>query len=137
MQTRIFGFLALTFLRRRRKLKTCMHRMIASYCQFLNVNDGLYFSLKSLFRGVHLDLDDDAYVYEVNTKDSLPYYRLHEVYKVNDEGDPIIRQIGRWSRGGSSDSSLYFMKEEKNSRRRDLRVSTFINVITTNKEKGL
>ena len=82
-------------------------------------------------------MDDDAYVYEVNTKDSLPYYRLHEVYKVNDEGDPIIRQIGRWSRGGSSDSSLYFMKEDKNSRRRDLRVSTFINVITTNKEKDL
>ena len=70
-------------------------------------------------------MDDDAYIYEVNTKVSLSYYRLHEVYKIYDEGDPIIRHIGSWSRVGRSDSSLDFIKEDKNSRRRDLRVSIY------------
>ena len=81
--------------------------------------------MESLFEGVHLDLDDDAYIYEVNTKYSPSYYRLHEVYKINAKGFPIIRPVGSWSTGRRSDSSLDFTKEDKNSRRRDLRVSIY------------
>ena len=70
----------------------------------------MFFSLESLFGEVDLDLDDDVFIYEVNTKCSQSCYRLHEVYKIN-EGDPIISHIGSWSRGDRSD----FMKEDKNS----------------------
>ena len=90
----------------------------------------MFFSLESLFREVHLDLDDDVFIYEVNTNKSLTYCQLHEVYKIRDEGDPIIRHIGNWSKGGGSDSSLNLLREDKNSRRKDLRVSVFNIVIT-------
>ena len=93
--------------------------------------------MESLFQGVHLDLDDDVFLYEVNTNDSLSYCQLHEVYKIRDEGDPIVRHIGNWSRGGRSDSSLNLMKEDKNFRRMDLRVSVFNSVITNMSEKRL
>ena len=82
-------------------------------------------------------MDDDVFIYEVNTKDSLSYCQLHEVYKISDEGDPIIRHIGNWSRGGLSDSSLNLTKEDKNSRRKDLRVSVSNIVITKLSEKRL
>ena len=84
-----------------------------------------FFSLESFFRGVHLDLDDDVFIYEVNTKDALSYYQLHEAYRIHNESDPIIRHIGSWSRGKSGIASFNFTKEDKNSRRRDLRVSIY------------
>ena len=83
----------------------------------------IIFSLESLFRGVHLDLDDDVVIYEVNTKESPSYYRLHEVYKIKKGGDPIIRHVGSWAKAGRSYSSFDFTKEDKNWRRKDLRVS--------------
>ena len=82
-------------------------------------------------------MDDDVFIYEVISKDALPYYQLHEVYKIRDEGDPIVRHIGNWPRGGRSDSSLNLMKEDKNFRRMDLRVSVFNSVITNMSEKRL
>ena len=86
----------------------------------------IFFSLQSLFREIYLDLDDDFFIYEVNTKnDSLFYCQLHEVYKISDEGDPIIRPVGNWSGGEGSDSSLNLMKEDKNFRRKDLSVSIY------------
>ena len=68
-------------------------------------------------------MDDDVFIYEVNTNDSLSYCQLHEVYKIIDQGDPIIRRIGNWSRIGESDSSFNLVREDKNFRRKDLRVS--------------
>ena len=86
----------------------------------------LFFSLQSLFREVYLDLDDDVFIYEVNTKkDSLSYCQLSEVYKISDEGDPVIRYIGNWPGGEGSDSSLNLTKEDKNFRRKDLGVSIY------------
>ena len=86
----------------------------------------IFFSFLSLFRGVHLDLDDDVFIYEVNTKkDALSSCQLHEVYKISDKGDPIIRPVGNWSGGEGSDSSLNLMKEDKNFRRKDLSVSIY------------
>ena len=79
--------------------------------------------MEDLLHGLHLDLDDDFYVYQVDTEKPMTSYELYEGYKIHDGGDTIIRRIGSWSGG---DPSLDFMKEEdKNSRRRDLRVSIY------------
>ena len=84
-----------------------------------------FFSLKFLFEGVHLDLDDEVFIYEVNTKDYVSSYQLHEVYKITNQGDPMIRHLGSWSREGKSGTFFDFMKDDKNSRRKDLRVSIY------------
>ena len=80
-------------------------------------------------------MDDDIFIYEVNRKDSLSYYQLYEVYKIKDDGVPIIRPIGNWSCVGLGDSSLNLMKEDKNSRRKDLRVSVF-NIVKMQMSEG-
>ena len=80
-----------------------------------------YSRLEHLFHGVHLDLDDDVYIYQVNSYGSKPYYQLYEVYKISDESVPVVVQVGNWSKG-DNDSSLKLVKEDKIKRRNDLRV---------------
>ena len=70
-------------------------------------------------------MDDDVFIYEVNTKDCVSCYQLHEVYKITDQGDPIIRHLGSWSRERKSETFFDFMKDDKNARRKDLRVSIY------------
>ena len=80
------------------------------------------FRLESLFQRVPLDLDDEVYVYKVNTADPMSHYELYEVYKISDQSAPIVREIGSWSlRNGNGANKI--VMEDKNYRRNDLRVS--------------
>ena len=67
-----------------------------------------------------MDLDDEVYIYMLDTKAPMTNYSLHEVYKIHDEGPPIINHLGSWS---FDTYSLSFEDWDKNSRRHDLRVS--------------
>ena len=79
-----------------------------------------YFRLHELFQSVNMDLDDEVYTYLLDTKAPMKNYSLYEVYKIHDEGAPIINQLGGWSH----DSYLLdFDDMNKNLRRHDLRVS--------------
>ena len=72
-----------------------------------------------MFHGVRLDLDDEVYIYEIDLKGPMAHYQLYEAYKIIDLSAPIINHIGSWS--GSL--SLNLVKDDKNDRRANLRVS--------------
>ena len=74
-------------------------------------------SLVNLFQGVPLHLNSEVYVYNVET---MVQYRIYEVYKIIDQGDAVIKQVASWS---MESNYLNFVKEDKYSRRRNLRVS--------------
>ena len=67
-----------------------------------------------------MDLDDEVYIYQLDKKHPMKNYSLFEVYKIHDEGAPIINHLGTWS---NDIYSLDFEDMNKNSRRHDLRVS--------------
>ena len=73
------------------------------------------------FRGVHLDLDDDMYIYQMDTTGKSRKYQLYEVYKIYDEGPPQLNKVGTWS---IETGTLDFTDDDKNIRRRDLKVIT-------------
>ena len=75
--------------------------------------------LETLFKGVPLDLDDEVYIYEIEAINNMSY-QLYEVYKIINQGYPIIKKIGSWSNDAKS---LKFVKEVKNARRGDLGVN--------------
>ena len=72
-----------------------------------------------MFDGVHLDLDDEVYIYEINKEEPSTYYNLYEVYKITDQSATVVNPVGRWS----SSMSLNLVKEHKNDRRANLKVS--------------
>ena len=74
-------------------------------------------SLVNLFQGVPLHLNSEVYVYNVET---MVQYQIYEVYKIIDQGDAVIKQVASWSK---ESNYLNFVKEDKHSRRRNLRVS--------------
>ena len=78
------------------------------------------FRLHDLFQDVSLDLDDEVYIYLMNTKTQMKSYRLYEVYKIHHDSHPVTNYLGNWS---LCNCSLNFVDMNKNSRRRDLRVS--------------
>ena len=67
-----------------------------------------------------MDLDDEVYIYLLDTKAPRKNYSLYEVYKIHDQGAPVINQLGSWSPHTYS-MNIYDM--DRNSRRHDLRVS--------------
>ena len=70
-----------------------------------------------------MNLDADVYIYKVETVWSSEYYQLYEAYQISGQGAPTIRIVGNWSRDSDS---LYFVKEDKYSRRGNLEVSMYI-----------
>ena len=77
------------------------------------------FRLKELFQDVNLDLDDEVYIYQLDTEGPVQNYSLYEVYKIQDRGAPIINHIGSWF------FDTYFLDIENMdiiSRRHDLKV---------------
>ena len=85
-----------------------------------------YFRIHELFQGVKLDLDDEVYMYLLDTKPPMKNYSLYEVYKVYNEGPPVVNHLGTWS---PDTYSLNFEDIDKNSRRSDLGVSTKFFII--------
>ena len=71
------------------------------------------------FRGVHLDLDDEMYIYQMDTTGKSGQYQLYEVYKIHDEGAPQVNEVGKWT---GETKALDFTDVDKNIRRRDLKV---------------
>ena len=89
-----------------------------------------YFRLNELFQSVNLDLDDEVYIYMLDTKAPVKNYNLYEVYKIHDEGAPVINHLGYWAH----DSYLLDLdKMNKNLRRDDLSVS----MLNDNYTKGI
>ena len=74
-------------------------------------------SLVNLFQGVPLHLNSEVYVYNVET---MVQYQIYEVYKIIEQGEAVIKQVGSWSK---ESNYFNFVKEDKHSRRRNLRVS--------------
>ena len=66
-----------------------------------------------------MDLDDEVYLYQVVVED----YKLYEAYKISDAGNPIIKQVGYWTKDSNS---LNYTEQVKNSRRADLKASVSI-----------
>ena len=73
-----------------------------------------------------MDLDDEVYIYLLNTKAPLKNYNLYEVYKIHDEGAPVMNHLGSWS---FDTYSLSFEDLDKSSRRHDLRVSITLSLL--------
>ena len=67
-----------------------------------------------------MDLDDEVYIYVLDTKAPMKNYILYEVYKIHDVGAPVVNHLGNWSH---YTYSLNLEDMNKNSRRNDLRVS--------------
>ena len=78
------------------------------------------FRLEDIFDAVNLDLDDEVYIYLVDTKAPMEEYRLYEVYKVHEKGPAIINELGYWS---PDTDSLELSDLDQNERRSDMRVS--------------
>ena len=76
-----------------------------------------------------MDLDDEIYIYLMDTKAAKKDYSIYEVYKIYDEGGPILNYLGSWS---LDSNYLEIDNMDKNSRRHDLRVSNPFGVIITN-----
>ena len=82
------------------------------------IND---FRLVKIFDAVKLDLDDEVYIYLVDTKAPMvENYKLYEVYKVHEKGPAILNELGYWSQ---DTNSLELSGLDQNARRSDLRVS--------------
>ena len=97
-----------------------MYRWVNMIALYLVSQGNHYFRIHDLFQDVSLDLDDEVYIYIMNTKTQMKSYRLYEVYKIRHDSHPVTNYIGNWS---LCDGSLNFVEMNKNSRRRDLRVS--------------
>ena len=69
-----------------------------------------------------MDLDDEVYIYLLDNKAPMKNHNLYEVYKIYNEGPPVINHLGVWS---PDTYLLNFEDIDKNSRRRDLKVSIF------------
>ena len=76
-----------------------------------------------------MDLDDEIYIYLMDTKATKKDYSLYEVYKIYDAGGPITNCLGGWS---LDSNYLEIGNMDKNSRRHDLRVSNPFGLIMTN-----
>ena len=68
-----------------------------------------------------MDLDDEVYIYLLDTNAPMKKYSLYEVYKIHGEGAPIINQLGSWS---PLTYSINITDMNRNFRRQDLMVST-------------
>ena len=79
-----------------------------------------FFRLALPFLDMDLDLDDDVYIYRIDTNRSKENYELYEVYKIHDGGAPILSNIGSST---SKDECCNFVDVGKNIRRHNLRVS--------------
>ena len=79
-----------------------------------------YFRLHQLFHSVNMDLDDDVYIYQLDAEAPMENYNIYEVYKIHEEGHPLINYLGTWS---PDTYSLKLEDIDKNIRRHDLRVS--------------
>ena len=66
-----------------------------------------------------MDLDDEVYIYLLDTNAPMKNYSLYEVYKIHGEGTPVINQLGSWS---PHRYSINIDDSDRNSRRHDLRV---------------
>ena len=66
-------------------------------------------------------MDDEVYVYKIDSADPMSHYELNEVYKISDHTAPIVRQIGSWPLGNGNGANDIVMGD-KNYRRNDLRV---------------
>ena len=66
-----------------------------------------------------MDLDDEIYVYQMNTLSMSQNFALFEVYKISEDGPPQMNKVGEWHSGTNI---LDFTEEDKNIRRRDLQV---------------
>ena len=88
------------------------------------INSVYYFRIHVLFQGVHIDLDDEVYIYLLDTRAPMKNYCLYEVYKIHDEGEPVINHLGSWS---LDTNSLDVANMDKNLRRHDLRVSILLS----------
>ena len=83
-----------------------------------------YFRLDELFEDINMDLDDEVYIYVLDSKAPMREYRLYEVYKIDGKDAPITNHLGSWSH---DTYSLNVENMNKNSRRHDLRVSILIS----------
>lgn len=75
--------------------------------------------LSKQFHGVDMDLDDEIYIYEMDTMKKRRSYELYEVYKIFDDGTPQMNKVGDWY---TDTKILNFTNKDKNIRRRDLKV---------------
>ena len=83
---------------------------------------GDLFRLGYPFNGVHLDLDDEMYIYQMDTAGKSGKYQIYEVYKIYDEGPPQLNRVGTWD---VETKTLDFSGDDKNIRRRDLKGLNF------------
>ena len=70
-------------------------------------------------KGVDMDMDDEIYIYQMDTIKNSMNYVLYEVYKIFDEGSPQMNRIGEWY---AKTKILDFTNQDKNIRRRNLKV---------------
>ena len=73
-----------------------------------------------------MDLDDEVYIYVLDSKAPMKDYSLYEVYKIHDEGAPVMNHLESWS---FDTYSLSFADLDKNSRRHYLRVSIPLSLL--------
>ena len=69
-------------------------------------------------------MDDDVYIYQTGKIGLKEVYQMYEVYKIIEDGAPIVKQIGYWS---NDSNLLYFVEQDKNSRRADLGASIILS----------
>ena len=67
-----------------------------------------------------MDLDDEVYIYLLETDSPKNGYFLYEVYKIHEEGAPVVNTLGSWS---PDTNSIIIDDMERNFRRHDLKVS--------------
>ena len=72
------------------------------------------------FVGIDLDLDDNAYIYQVDAQQTIENYKLYEVYKIHKSLEPTLNIIGNST---SNIECCNFVVDGKNMRRHVLRVS--------------
>ena len=70
-------------------------------------------------KGVDMDMDDEIYIYQMDTIKNSMNYKLFEVYKIFDEGHPQMNIVGEWH---ANTQILDFTNQDKNIRRRNLKV---------------
>ena len=102
--------------------------------KFKSQYSGDLFRLAYPFRGVDLDMDDEMYIYQMDTAGKRGLYQLYEVYKIYDEGPPQLNKVGEWT---VDTEVLDFTTVDKNIRRRDLKVKIKMCVLFSDKHKGL
>ena len=71
------------------------------------------------FHDIDMDLDDEIYIYQMDSMKKSKNYELFEVYKIFDGGSPQINKVGDWY---SDTKMLDFTNQDKNIRRRNLKV---------------